>query len=64
MFYETRVHNTMYILLYFSWADQRRRLFRIDHTVQRAHMLTLILITARPRARARAGAKQKEGKIQ
>ena len=50
-------------LLYFVWADQRRRLFRIDHTVQRAHALTLILITACPRARARAGAKQKEGKI-
>ena len=51
-------------IMYFAWADQRRRLFCIDHTVQLAHALTLILITARPRARARAGAKQKEGKIQ
>ena len=55
----------MYLyIMYFAWADQRHRQFRIDHTVQRAHALTLILITARPRARARAGAKQKEGKIQ
>ena len=55
----------MYIYcMYFVWADQRRRLFCIDHTVQRAHALTIILITACPRARARAGAKQKEGKIQ
>ena len=35
------------LLLYFAWADQRRRLFCIDHRVQRAHALALIPIIIR-----------------